>query len=387
MNKLIVSSAPHIRTKKDTPAVMLDVIIALLPALVAGVVIFGIRALLVVMTCVLASVVSEFLFNLILKQEQTVFDFSAIVTGLILGLNLRADAPIWQCIVGAVFAIIVVKCLFGGLGQNFANPAVTARVFLLICFSNTLAGGARPNISSNPSLVAGATPLSVIAEGDSLPELTDMLFGLRGGAIGETCIIALLLGFAYLVARKVIHFETPLIMIATVFLLSLVVGGDVELALYQVLAGGLVFGAVFMATDYVTTPITRTGKMIFAVGCGLITFLIRQYGNYPEGVSFAILFMNILSPYIEGWTKPKSLGQRKDAKVTTKSSRISVKDILDLVVCEVCSISVALIIDCLVFFNQFGSVATPIVFIVVLVVLSAAAIFGRKAYLCKGGNK
>ena len=306
MNKLIVSSAPHIRTKKDTPGVMLDVIIALLPTLIAGVVIFGIRALLVVATCVLASVVSEFLFNIIVKKSQTIFDLSAIVTGLILGLNLRADAPVWQCIVGSVFAIIVVKCLFGGLGQNFANPAVTARVFLLICFSNTLAGGARPIISSNPDLVAGATPLAVIAEGGELPALKDMFLGLRGGAIGEACILALVLGFIYLVARGVINFEIPVIMVGSVFVLSLLVGGNATVALYQILSGGLVFGAVFMATDYVTTPITRTGKMIFALGCGLITFLIRQYGGYPEGVSFAILFMNILTPYIESWTKPRA---------------------------------------------------------------------------------
>ena len=310
MNKLIVSSAPHIRTKKDTPGVMLDVIIALLPTLIAGVVIFGLRALLVVATCVLASVVSEFLFNIIVKKNQTIFDLSAIVTGLILGLNLRADAPVWQCIVGSVFAIIVVKCLFGGLGQNFANPAVTARVFLLICFSNTLAGGARPIISSNPDLVAGATPLAVIAEGGELPALKDMLLGLRGGAIGEACILTLVLGFIYLVARGVINFEIPVIMVGSVFVLSLLVGGDATVALYQILSGGLVFGAVFMATDYVTTPITRTGKMIFALGCGLITFLIRQYGGYPEGVSFAILFMNILTPYIESWTKPRALGKR-----------------------------------------------------------------------------
>ena len=310
MNKLIVSSAPHIRTKKDTPGVMLDVIIALLPTLIAGVVIFGLRALLVVATCVLASVVSEFLFNIIVKKNQTIFDLSAIVTGIILGLNLRADAPVWQCIVGSVFAIIVVKCLFGGLGQNFANPAVTARVFLLICFSNTLAGGARPIISSNPDLVAGATPLSVIAEGGQLPALKDMFLGLRGGAIGEACILAIALGFIYLVARGVINFEIPVIMVGSVFILSLLVGGDATTALYQILSGGLVFGAVFMATDYVTTPITRTGKMIFALGCGLITFLIRQYGGYPEGVSFAILFMNILTPYIESWTKPRALGKR-----------------------------------------------------------------------------
>ena len=307
MNKLIVSSSPHIKTKDDTPRLMLDVIIALLPAVIAGAVIYGIRALLVVFTCVLTSVVSEYLFNLIVKKEQTVFDFSAIITGLILGLSLHANAPVWQCVVGSVFAIIVVKCLFGGLGCNFANPAATGRVFLLICFSGTLAGGAAPKIVDT---VAGATPLPNLAAGEAVPSLLDMFLGVRGGSIGESCIIALIIGFIYLVIRKVINFEVPLIMTATVFILYLIVSGDVNMALYQVLAGGLIFGAVFMATDYVTTPITRTGKMIFAFGCGLITFLIRMYGNYPEGVSFAILFMNILSPYIEGWTKPKSLRKR-----------------------------------------------------------------------------
>ena len=307
MNKLIVSSSPHIKTKDDTPRLMLDVIIALLPAVIAGAVIYGIRALLVVFTCVLTSVVSEYLFNLIVKKEQTVFDFSAIITGLILGLSLHANAPVWQCVIGSAFAIIVVKCLFGGLGCNFANPAATGRVFLLICFSSTLAGGAAPKIVDT---VTGATPLPNLAAVEAVPSLLDMFLGVRGGSIGESCIIALIIGFIYLVIRKVINFEVPLIMTATVFILYLIVSGDVNIALYQVLAGGLIFGAVFMATDYVTTPITRTGKMIFAFGGGLITFLIRMYGNYPEGVSFAILFMNILSPYIEGWTKPKSLRKR-----------------------------------------------------------------------------
>ena len=311
MNKLIVSSSPHIRTKKETPRIMLDVIISLLPATAAGIYIFGIRALLVVATCILASVVSEFVFNLIVKKEQTVFDLSAVVTGLILALNLRADAPVWQCVIGSVFAIIVVKCLFGGLGCNFANPAVTGRVFLLLCFTADIGGGALPLVSSNPELVSGATPLSVIAEGGELPSLLDMFLGFRGGAIGETCIAAILLGFVYLAARKVIHFETPVIMVATVFILSLIVDNSFTLAVYQVLAGGLVFGAVFMATDYVTTPITRSGKMIFAFGCGLITFLIRYFGTYPEGVSFSILLMNILSPYIEKWTAPRALGGKK----------------------------------------------------------------------------
>lgn len=308
MNKLIVSSSPHIKTKNDTPRIMLDVIIALLPALIAGVIIYGIKALLVVATCVFASILSEFLFNLITKREQTVLDLSAIVTGLILGLNLSANAPVWQCVIGSVFAIIVVKCLFGGLGCNFANPAVTARVFLLLCFKD-IAGGATPTLSGNPDLVAGATPLEVIRQGGELPELLDMFLGFRGGAIGEACILAILIGFIYLVARGVIHFETPLIMIGTVFVLSLITDGF-DIALYQVMAGGLAFGAVFMITDYVTTPITRTGKMIFAFGAGLITFLIRSFGTYPEGVSFAILLMNILSPYIEKWTKPRALGKR-----------------------------------------------------------------------------
>ena len=310
MNKLIVSSSPHIKTKNDTPRIMLDVIIALIPALIAGTVIYGFVALAKVLTCVLTSVVCEYLFNLITKREQSVFDFSAVITGLILGLSLHAGAPYWQCIIGSAFSIIIVKCLFGGLGANFANPAATGRVFLLICFSSKLAGGVAPKLAYEPDLVAGATPLPQIAEGKDLPNIIDMLIGTRGGSIGETCMVALVIGFIYLVARGVIHFETPVIMVATVFVLYFIVTGNVNTALYEVLAGGLVFGAVFMATDYVTTPATRLGKMIFAFGAGLLTFLIRKYGNYPEGVSFAILFMNIISPYIESWTKPKALGKR-----------------------------------------------------------------------------
>ena len=301
MNKLIVSSSPHIKTNNDTPRVMLDVIIALIPTLIAGAIIYGIRSLLVVFTCVLTSVVAEYIFNLIVKKEQTVFDFSAVVTGLILGLSLHANVPVWQCVLGSVFGIIVVKCLFGGLGCNFANPAATARIFLLVCFTTTVAGGANP-----VDVTAGATPLA----GGQLPSLIDMLLGNRGGAIGEACIIALLIGFVYLVVRGVIHVEIPLIMIATVFVLSFIVSGNASTALYQILSGGLVFGAIFMATDYVTTPITRTGKMIFAFGAGLLTFLIRTFDKAPEGVTYAIVLMNILSPYIEKWTKTKALGKR-----------------------------------------------------------------------------
>lgn len=308
MNRLIVSSSPHIRSASSTNRIMLDVLIALLPATIAGVVIFGWQSLVVIATCVASSVLAEFLFNIIVKKEQTIGDLSAAVTGLLLALNLRADVPFWQCIVGSVFAIIVVKCLFGGLGCNFANPAITGRVFMLICFTGTVGRGAAPLISSNPELVSGATPLEVIINGGELPSMLDMFLGLRGGALGETCVAALLVGYVYLVARGVIKFEVPLAFIGTVFALSLIVDNSFTMAIYQVLSGGLVIGAVFMATDYVTTPINRAGKIVFAVGCGLITFLIRYFGSYAEGVSFAILFMNILSPYIEKWTAKKPLG-------------------------------------------------------------------------------
>ena len=306
MNKLIVSSSPHIKTSHSTPVIMFDVLVALLPVAAAGVFIYGFGALLVIATCVITAVACELLFNIATKKAQTVCDLSAVITGLILALNLRADTPIWQCILGSAFAIVVVKCFFGGLGSNFANPAATARIFLLVCFSGTIAGGMNPTIV--PDLVATATPIKQLVNGGELPSLLNMFLGFRGGAIGEACILVLVLRYLYLVARKVIHFETPLITVGTVFVLSLIVSGDFTVALYQVLSGGLVFGAVFMVTDYVTSPITRTGKMIFAFGVGLLTFLIRNYtGN--EGVSYAIVLMNILSPYIEGWTQPKAFGK------------------------------------------------------------------------------
>ena len=307
MNRLTVSSSPHIRSGLTTQKIMLDVLIALSPCAIAGTVIFGWRALFVMAMTVASAVLSEFVFNLIVKKEQTVSDLSAAVTGLILALNLRADAPLWQCALGGVFAIVVVKCLFGGLGSNFANPAATARVFLLVCFAGTLGGGAIPRAATE--LVSGATPLEQLANGGELPTLLDMLLGNYGGAIGETCTLAILLGFAYLVLRGVINFEIPIVFVGTVFALSLLVDGNIVTSTYQMLAGGLMFAAVFMATDYATTPITRMGKVIFAFGAGLITFLIRYFGNYPEGVSFGILFMNILSPYIEKWTAKRPLGK------------------------------------------------------------------------------
>jgi electron transport complex protein RnfD len=298
-----MSSGPHIHSHDSSRRIMLDVIIALLPASVAAVVLFGLDALWLIVTCVAAAVLSEFLFNLIAKRKQSVGDLSAVVTGLLLALNLSTKVPLWQAALGSIFAIVLVKCVFGGIGHNFANPAITARVFLLVAFSSTVAGGALPDGTT------GATPLELIGvEGAELPSLLQMFLGQRGGAIGETCILALLLGFGYLLIRKVISWQTPVIFIGTVFVCFLIATGNVEIALYEVLAGGLVLGAVFMATDYTTTPITASGRMLFALGCGLITFVIRRFCAYPEGVSYSILCMNILAPWLEKATRRKPLG-------------------------------------------------------------------------------
>ncbi len=309
MEKLIVSSSPHIHTKVTTQSIMRDVIIALSPATVAGIVFFGWKALLVILTCVASAVLSEFVFNLIVKKKQTVTDLSAVVTGLLLALSLPAKVGIWECILGSAFAIVVVKCLFGGIGCNFANPAITARVMLLASFMSV--GGGSHTVFQNVDLVGGATPLEILKGEDltKLPKLLDMLIGNRMGAIGETCAIALILGFVYLVVRRVINWEVPVIFVGTVFVLSLIIKFDLHTALYQVLGGGLLIGAIFMATDYVTTPINRLGKMIFALGCGILTVLFRFLSSLPEGVSYAILIMNILTPYIEKLCTKTPLGK------------------------------------------------------------------------------
>ena len=303
MAKLTVSAAPHIHSGASTNRIMLDVLIALLPATVASVVIFGLKSLIVIAACVITALVGEALFNIVTKRKQTIGDLSAVVTGLLLALNLSTTVPAWQCVIGTLFAIICVKCLFGGLGCNFANPAITGRVFMLVAFS-AVAGGANPTIVD---LTTSATPLEQLGKGETL-ELMDLFLGLHGGAIGETCILALIIGFVYLLVRKVITWHTPVVFIATVFVLYLAFTGDVMMALSQILAGGLFIGAIFMATDYVTTPITTRGRIVFALGCGVITFIIRYFCAYPEGVSFSILIMNILTPFIEKWTAKEPLG-------------------------------------------------------------------------------
>ena len=308
MAKLLrLSVSPHIHSGRSTAGIMRDVIIALMPAAIAGTVIFGLRALLVMLVCVASCVLMEALFNIIMKKDQTVGDLSAALTGLLLSFNLPAQIPIWQCVVGSIFAIIIVKCLFGGIGCNLVNPAIAARVFMIVAFGSMA-------VQSFPVIVdtvAGATPLGEIAAG-GMPEITDLLLGLRGGAIGETCAIALLLGLVYLLIRRVISWHIPVSLVGTVYVLSLFMEGfDFMRALALVLSGGLFLGAFFMATDYVTSPTTAWGKIIFGVGAGIITFLIRYFGVYPEGVSFAILFMNILTPYIDSWTAHKVFGGKK----------------------------------------------------------------------------
>ena len=305
MEKLIVSTSPHVHRRTTTASVMRDLLIALTPATVAAIVFFGWKAALIIALCVGTSVVSELLFCILSKRPSTISDLSAAVTGLLLALNLSTRVTAWQCIVGSVFAIIVVKCAFGGLGRNFANPAITARVMLLIAFTD-VAGGA---MTSFNTLSSGATPLAVMKDGvGTLPSMLDMLIGNRGGAIGETCAVALLLGGLYLLVRRVITWHVPVVYVGGVFLLSLLLKQDLNLALYQVLGGGLLIGSIFMATDYVTTPKRKLGKVVFAAGCAILTVLIRFYGSYPEGVSFAILIMNILTPYIDMLVSPKNKG-------------------------------------------------------------------------------
>lgn len=302
---MVVSVNPHIYASQTTQTIMRDVLIALFPAVIASIVFFGIKALLVEVVCVAVAVLCEWAFEKITHRPVTVTDLSAAVTGLLLALNLPVDIPLWQAVFGAFVAIIVVKQFFGGIGQNFANPAITARVIMLVAFSGTMTAWAIPAFTDATS---AATPLAILSsEGAAgqLPTLGQMFLGARGGSMGETSCLALLLGGIYLVYRRVITWHTPVAFIGTVLVCTALLG---QQPLYQVMAGGLFIGAIFMATDYTTSPPTPAGKLIFGLGCGLITVLIRVWGNYPEGVSFSILLMNILNPYICEWTKTKPFG-------------------------------------------------------------------------------
>lgn len=316
MNRLIVSPSPHDENYLKTSTIMLNVIIALMPALIVGCVYFGLRALLLTAVCVGSCVLFEFLARKLMKRENTIGDLSAVVTGVILAMNLPPELPPWIAVIGSFVAIVVVKQLFGGLGQNFANPAITARIVLMVSFPAAMTRWTAPFTHDVLDGVSGATPLvleqlSGTTDSHLVPSYLDLFLGKTGGCLGETCALALLIGGLYLAARKIINLAAPLSFIGSLFVLSCISGGD---PIYQILAGGVFLGAFFMATDYATTPISTKGKIVFGLGCGLITFVIRRFGSFPEGVSFSILLMNVLTPYIEQLTRTKVLGAKEAEK-------------------------------------------------------------------------
>ncbi|MBR2283376.1 MAG: RnfABCDGE type electron transport complex subunit D [Ruminococcus sp.] len=311
-NKLIISPSPHDENYLKTSHIMLHVIIALLPALVAGCVIFGLRALALTAVCIVSCVVFEYLCRRLMKRENTTGDLSAVVTGLILAMNLPVTLPLWIAVIGSFVAIVIVKQLFGGLGQNFANPAITARIVLMVSFPAAMTNWVNAFAYISADAVSSATPLVLAGtENAELPTYLQLFLGTTGGCLGETCALALLAGGIFLAARKIISLAAPLSFIGSLFLLSLIAGAD---PLYQILSGGVFLGAFFMATDYATTPITTKGRIVFGIGCGVITLVIRQFGSYPEGVSFSILLMNVLTPYIEVLTRTRVFGAKEAEK-------------------------------------------------------------------------
>lgn len=327
---LTVSASPHTKSSGTVTGIMLDVIIALIPAAFAGVAVFGFRAALVIAVCTASCVGFEYVSRVLLKRSNTIGDLSAVVTGLLLAFNLPVSIPIWMCIIGSLVAIVVVKQMFGGIGHNFANPAITARIVLLVSFASAMTGFTAPGRASVDAITT-ATPLSYLssvdlsgditaqlskftADGD-LPGLFNMFFGVRAGCIGEVCSVALILGAVYLILRGVISLHIPLAYILTTAVFMLVVSDfNILFTAYEILGGGLLLGAFFMATDYSTSPINKTGKIVFGIGCGLLTAVIRLYGSLPEGVSYSILLMNIATPLIEKATAPKFFGFKKPKK-------------------------------------------------------------------------
>jgi len=323
--RLMVSSSPHIRDRVNTRKIMIDVIIALLPATFAGVYFFGTRVLLVVMVSILSCVASEYLARRIMKRSNTISDFSAVVTGLLLALNLPPSVPLWVAAMGGVIAIVIVKQLFGGLGQNFINPALGARIILMISFPAFMTNWVKPGVDA----ISSATPLRILKDAvligrlsdgtnlsgfADLPSYGDLFWGNILGCIGETSAAALLIGAVYLFARKIIGPEIPLTFIGTTALLTWAFGGVTLFTgdfLFHVLGGGLLLGAIYMATDYATSPMTLIGRIIMGIGCGVITAVIRLLTENTEGVSYAIMIMNILVPLIDRYTVPRSFGGGK----------------------------------------------------------------------------
>ncbi|MDR2655571.1 MAG: RnfABCDGE type electron transport complex subunit D [Oscillospiraceae bacterium] len=316
IEKLTVSASPHLHSGASTQRIMLDVLIALCPALIASAVIFGLRVLALCAVCVAAAVLAEYISRRAMKRPNTVADLSAAVTGLLLAFNLPPGLPFWMAAIGSVAAVVAVKQMFGGIGQNFINPALAGRIILLISFPSAMSKWSEPlGWRGGLDALSGATPLEALANSGALPGKWEMLLGIRGGALGEVCIIALVLGGVYLILRKVISPVIPLCYTGTVALVMLIAGrGDLNYVFYQLCGGGLVLAAVFMATDYTTSPIDIKGRIIFGIGCGLLTALIRLFASLPEGASFSVIIMNILVPHIERLTTPKPFGFVKSGK-------------------------------------------------------------------------
>ena len=323
--KLIASSSPHIRSKDNTRSIMLDVIIALLPALVMSIYVFGVRALTMVLVSVAACVFWEWAYRKLLKKPQSIGDLSAVVTGILLAFVCPPTTPVWMLIIGSFFSIVVVKQLYGGIGCNFLNPALAGRAILLASYATAMTTWTLPT-SKVDTVVSTATPLAIMKEGtvEKFTELTanysvaDMFIGRVGGSLGEVSALALLLGGAWLLIRKVISWHTPLAFIGTVAILTLISApagiDNVQYMLYNVFGGGLMLGAIFMATDYATSPVTKPGQLIFGIGCGLITCFIRRFGSYPEGVCYSILIMNCTTWLLDKYIRPTIYGAVKKEK-------------------------------------------------------------------------
>ena len=312
-----VSLAPHIRSNDTVQKIMLDVIIALVPAMIASVYFFGMRSILLILTCVVACVATEYVTQSALKKTVQIRDLSAVVTGILIALNMPQSFPLWMAAFGSVFSILIVKECFGGIGFNFMNPALAARLVLMASWPKQITGYISPELLkqgvTDLDSITYATPLQLIAAGDfaNLPQMKDMFIGNIGGVIGETSAIALLIGFVYLVVRKVISWEIPVIYVATTAVCLGILGIPMNIIPYELLAGGLLLGAIFMATDYTTNPINRKGRIIFALGCGILTAIIRVKASLPEGVSYAICLMNLATPLIDKLTVTSAYGEAK----------------------------------------------------------------------------
>ncbi len=312
MSNFAVTSSPHLRDKATSQRIMQEVCLALAPAGIAGIILYGFNAALLIAICVATCVLSEFVWQKATKQAVTISDWSAVVTGLLLAYNLPATAPWWIAVIGSIIAIVMVKQMFGGIGSNFMNPALTARAILFISWSGIMGSYPQANpFQFTADAVTGATPLATLNNGTTEGiSLLDLLLGNHGGVLGETCAIAIILGGVYLLVRGIADWRIPVSFIGTVFVCYLLKDGA-EMALFQLLSGGLLLGAFFMATDYATSPITGLGRVIFGVGCGFFLFIIRAFANYPEGCSFAILFMNVATPMIDRFTMPRPFGEVK----------------------------------------------------------------------------